>query len=304
MQIPYGGRRFSDKIKELEFVWSICLQGEVDPRMMMVESAGLTDIGRRRTSNEDAVFCDDGLRLFVVADGMGGHQAGEVASRLVVETIRDAMREYIGVDSHRALEGYDRNLSLNANKVCSSILRANRVVNQLSAQEGAYRRMGSTVSAAFFTDETLVAANVGDSPIWLVHDGSMELLSVPHTLVAEQAKLNPGRDDNLAPGFRNLLTRAVGIESSVRADVCELPCFEGDTLIMASDGLSNKVTADEILDLVSRKRPEEACHCLVNLANERGGDDNITVVVARVMAVPSQHHSFLTRLQRWLGRKQ
>ena len=271
--------------------------------MIMVESSGVTDIGRRRTTNEDAVFLDDDLGLYVVADGMGGHQAGEVASRLVVETIRDAMKEFLTVDSLETLEGYDGKFSPNANKLRESIFRANRVVNQLSSQEGVYQRMGSTVSAAWFTDETLIVANVGDSPIWLVHNGSMELLSMPHTVMAEQAKLHPGQDTGLAPEFRHLLTRAMGIEASVTADVCELPCFEGDILVMASDGLSNQVTADEILDLVSRERPAEACRSLTNLANEHGGEDNITVVVARVVSVQSRRRSVLGRLRRWFGNK-
>jgi PPM family protein phosphatase len=271
--------------------------------MIMVESSGVTDIGRRRTTNEDAVFLDDDLGLYVVADGMGGHQAGEVASRLVVETIRDAMKEYSELDCQDTLEGYDGGFSPNANKLRSSILRANRVVNRLSSQEGVYRRMGSTVSAALFADETLIVANVGDSPIWLVHNGSMELLSMPHTVMAEQAKLHPGQDSSLAPGIRHLLTRAMGIEPSVTADVCEVPCFEGDILVMASDGLSNQVTADEILDLVSRERPADACRSLTNLANERGGEDNITVVVARVVAVQSRRRSLMGRLRKWFGNK-
>lgn len=269
--------------------------------MIMVESSGVTDIGRRRATNEDAVFLDDDLGLYVVADGMGGHQAGEVASRLVVETIRDAMKEFLTVDSLETLEGYDGKFSPNANKLRASILRANRVVNQLSSQEGVYQRMGSTVSAAWFTDETLIVANVGDSPIWLVHNGSMELLSMPHTVMAEQAKLHPGQETGLAPGYRHLLTRAMGIEASVTADVSELPCFEGDILVMASDGLSNQVTTNEILDLVSRERPAEACRSLTNLANEHGGEDNITVVVVRVVSVQSRRRSVLGRLRRWFG---
>ena len=91
----------------------------------------------------------------------------------------------------------------------------------------------------------------------------------------------------------------MGIEPSVTADVCEVPCFEGDILVMASDGLSNQVTADEILDLVSRERPADACRSLTNLANERGGEDNITVVVARVVAVQSRRRFLMGRLRKW-----
>jgi protein phosphatase len=270
--------------------------------MVVVESAGVTDVGRSRSENEDALFRDDDLRLYLVADGLGGHQAGEVASRLVVETIRDCMQAYQRGSRVDTLEGYDRALSDEANKLQSGIFRANREVHRLSSQEGACRRMGSTVAAAYFSAGGLIAANVGDSPIWLVHGGEIETLSVLHTVVAEQAARHPGGRGALAPELKHVLTRAIGIESTVKVDVCETPCFLGDILVMASDGLSNKVSTEEILGHVRRQDPEEACRLLVALANERGGEDNITVVVARVSAVQPKARSIAGRLWGWFNK--
>jgi PPM family protein phosphatase len=269
--------------------------------MMIVESAGMTDIGRSRSKNEDALFRDDDLRLYLVADGLGGHQAGEVASRLVVETIRDCMLEYQRGGPIDTLEGYDNTLSDEANRLRSGIFRANREVNRLASQES-YRHMASTVSAAYFADDGLITANVGDSPIWLVQNERIETLSVPHTVLAEEATQRPAERTKLAPEFQHMLTRAMGIESKVQPDICEMPCFPGDTVVMASDGLSGKVSVEEVLDLVSREPPAQACRSLVDLANARGGDDNITVIVVKVLAIRPRARSIMTRFQEWFKR--
>jgi PPM family protein phosphatase len=271
--------------------------------MIVVESAGITDVGRKRAENQDALLCDDDLQLYVVADGLGGHQAGAVASSLVIETITASMMQFRQVKSLDTLEGYDHNVSLEANKLLASIFKANRRVNQVASQEAAYHRMGSTVSAACFVNNNLIAANVGDSPMWLVHNRGIETLSVLHTVAAERAGLSPGDRSNLGAGFGHVLTRAMGIESSVRADICEVPCFVGDVLVMSSDGLSNKVSPAEILDFVSCERPDEACRQLVALANSRGGDDNITVIVARVAALRPKGSSILARFRQWLSKR-
>ena len=142
--------------------------------------------------------------------------------------------------------------------------------------------MGSTVSAVFFTDETLIAANVGDSPIYLVHNGTIERLSVLHTVMAEHAAIDPGGAANIGREYRHMLTRAMGIEETVAPDICEIPYFKNDIVVISSDGLSDKVSPDEILEIVNKERPEKTCRRLVDLANERGGDDNVTVIVAKV----------------------
>ncbi|MEW6673830.1 MAG: protein phosphatase 2C domain-containing protein [Thermodesulfobacteriota bacterium] len=250
--------------------------------MVIIESAGITDVGRKRTGNEDALFLDSDTNLFIVADGMGGHQAGEVASNLVVDTMRDYMKRFKEDADAEEMEDFDETLSKEANRLLSSIHLANLGVNKVSHTKESYRGMGSTVSAVFFTDETLIAANVGDSPIYLVHNGTIERLSVLHTVMAEHAAIDPEGAANLGREYRHMLTRAMGIEETVEPDICEIPYFRDDVVVISSDGLSDKVSPDEILEIVNADRPEKACQRLVDLANERGGDDNVTVIVAKV----------------------
>jgi len=251
--------------------------------MIEIESAGITDIGRKRKGNEDALFLDDALGLYLVADGMGGHRAGEIASQLVVQTIS----EYILKSKNNGGEviNSDRGLSLEANRLLSGIRLSNKVVHAASLDNEACRGMGSTISAAYFTEGTLIVANVGDSPIYLIRDGQIKLLSVLHTVLAEQAAMNPGNAEKLGLEFRHVLTRAMGTEESVRADIYELPCFKDDILVISSDGLSDKASPEEILRLVDQNGLDTACQRLVKLANDRGGDDNVTTIVLKVKTI-------------------
>ena len=250
--------------------------------MVVIESAGISDVGKKRTGNEDALYLDDGLKLYLVADGMGGHLAGEVASGLVVDTIRDYMKRFQEGGDVEEMEDPDETLSKEANRLLSSINLANKGVHEIAQSNENYRGMGSTLSAAYFTDDTLIVANVGDSPVYLVHDGGIELMSVTHNIISEQMAINPESAKRLDHRFRHMLTRAMGIEETVQADVCEIQYFDGDVLTISSDGLSDKVSPEEILDVVKRERPEKACQTLVDLANERGGDDNVTVIVLKI----------------------
>jgi protein phosphatase len=149
--------------------------------------------------------------------------------------------------------------------------------------------MGSTVAAIYYADSTIIAANLGDSPIYLVRRGEIEPLYVPHTLVAEQTAIDPERAKLLEERFHHVITRAIGVAEEAFPDVCEVPFFPGDIIILCSDGLSNMVSPEEICDIVGNNNPEAACRLLVDLANERGGDDNITVIVLRGLAVHKQH---------------
>lgn len=252
--------------------------------MILIESAGLTDVGKKRKGNEDALFLDDTLGLYVVADGMGGHRAGEIASQLVVKTIS----EYILQSKKNGNAGKimpNRTLSLEANQLLTGIRLSNQVVHEASLGNEACRGMGSTVSAVYFTEGTLIAANVGDSPIYLIRDGKIKLLSVMHTVLAEQAALDPDNAEKLGLEFRHVLTRAMGTEDSVNADIYEIQCFKDDILVISSDGLSDKASPEEILKLVNQNGLETACQRLVQLANDRGGDDNVTTIVLKVKMI-------------------
>jgi PPM family protein phosphatase len=267
--------------------------------MVVIESAGITDVGQKRPHNEDSLYIDESQKLYVVADGMGGHAAGEVASKLVVETIRDYMQRFDEDEDAEALEDADETLSKEANRLLSGILLANRGVYHVASSKEKYKGMGSTLSAAYFTDDALILANVGDSPIYLIHNGSIELLSVTHNVITEQTAIDPEAAKRIGAQYRNLLTRAMGIEETVRPDISEIPYFEGDKVVISSDGLSDLVEPDEILDIIESEKPEKACKTLVDMANSRGGHDNITVITLNVKAIKHQSGGILGAIS-WL----
>ncbi|MCE5243805.1 MAG: protein phosphatase 2C domain-containing protein [Syntrophobacteraceae bacterium] len=250
--------------------------------MTTVAAAGLSDVGKRRKGNEDSLLLDGELLLYIVADGMGGHRAGEVASRLTVDTVRDCVKRCRNGPSVDDPNEPDAKSSKEGNHLLSSIHLANREVKRLSESKESCRGMGSTVSAVYLAGDTLIAANVGDSPIYLVRDGGIRELSVPHTVLAEQEVLYPGKSHLLGEMYRHMLTRAIGTHETVQPNICELLCLRNDTVVICSDGLSDAVSSDEILKVVSRKNPEKACRVLVDMANARGGEDNVTVVVIKI----------------------
>ncbi|KPJ75434.1 MAG: hypothetical protein AMJ54_14995 [Deltaproteobacteria bacterium SG8_13] len=250
--------------------------------MYVIESAGLTDVGKRRKGNEDAFLVNDELGLYIVADGMGGHQAGEVASKLVVESIRDYMKRFENGTDVEELADIDTALSKEANRILAGIHLSNRVVHEIAKTKEAYQGMGSTVSVLYFNEQTLIAANVGDSPIYLIHKDKIELLSVPHTVLAEHSAIDPEGAKQLGNEYKHMLTRAMGTEKTVKANICEIPVFQDDALVISSDGLSDLVTPEEVLEVVTGDGTHNACQSLVDLANLRGGTDNITVIVVRV----------------------
>lgn len=266
--------------------------------MVKIESAGISDIGKRRKQNEDSLFLDDRLGLYVVADGMGGHNAGEVASKLVVETIRDYIRQGQSDDPVEERAGIDANLSKEAQLLLAGIQLSNRIVHQTALSNEAYRGMGSTVSAIYFTEKTFIVANVGDSLIYLIRNGAIEQLAVPHTLVAEQTERDPDNAELLWSDFKHVLTRAMGVDEKVKADINEWPLCKNDILVICSDGLTDKASAEEILELVYNRRSERACKSLVDLANARGGDDNITVIVLKVTSMENEAGGFTAWIKR------
>jgi len=246
---------------------------------MKVLSAGLTNIGRKRDNNEDTFYVDDKIGLYIVADGMGGHRAGEVASRTVVSSVRDYMDAFSSSEEAQRLGTGEVSPACAA--VGHSIELANRVVHQLSQDQGSYKGMGSTAAVAFVHGETLVTANVGDSRIYLVRQGKIEQLTQDHTLLAEQLRKNPGLDPHFSTTpMKHILMRAVGIQDTVQTDAYEMQPLSGDIVLMCSDGLTDMLSDHDVLQSILQGGTlDEICRRLVNLANERGGVDNITVVL-------------------------
>lgn len=248
--------------------------------MIKVESAGITDTGIKRSGNEDSYFVDEINCLYVVADGMGGHNAGEVASKLVVDTLQEMIGQYVCGDTGKIKSIQD--VSIQATWLLTSVAEANKRVYELSKEESACKGMGSTVSAVFVVSDKLIALNVGDSPIYLFRNNEIDLLSVPHTAMAEYAAFAPAGAPPLSEKFRHTITRAIGIKKEVEPDFCEIKIFAGDQVLLCSDGLSDKVKPEEIMDIMKNNSALDASRILVDLANERGGDDNITLIAINI----------------------
>ncbi len=254
----------------------------------VVESAGLTDVGRKRKHNEDAFYVSDRHGIYIVADGMGGHMAGEVASRIVVETIQDQMgapaTDGEGMDMITRAE----KASNDSARLLSTIHLANRMVHTLASKKAEFKGMGSTVATVMLSGTKNIAVNVGDSPIYLIRNNSIEPLFVPHTYMAEHAAMGSAGAKPLGEEYRHMITRAVGVKSEVQPDISEIQGLEGDIVLLCSDGLSDLVNERELLAVVTKFPPKKAVKALVHLANKRGGDDNITVIILRLDKHPNR----------------
>jgi len=253
-----------------------------------VSSCAMTDVGRKRDHNEDAFFSSDDNFLYVVADGMGGHKAGEVASRIVVETIQDRMRQPTDNVEGAELIKTPEPLSGEATQLLAAIHLANQAVHHMSSSKDDFKGMGCTVSAVMLADTRIIAANVGDSPIYLIRNGEIEMLSVLHTYMAEHAALAPPDAKPLSEKYRHMITRAMGVKAEVVPSHCDIQGLQGDIIIICSDGLSDKLSPNEILAVVKKYGVAKACQALVALANKRGGDDNITVIVLHLEEHPNR----------------
>jgi len=251
--------------------------------MIMVQAAGCTDIGKVRKVNEDSFLLNEPIGLYVVADGMGGHRGGATASRIAIETIDAHMLDLVQASPPQTDPNAVELPSQATQRLRESILLANRKIYQQSVENAAYRGMGTTVSALYIAGNAMITANVGDSPIYLLRNGEIENLYTPHTLLHERKKIPKSMEGRFSNGkLAHILTRAVGIRSDVGVDFVETQCFADDIIVLCSDGLSGKISREEIRDLVYQNDSQTACRKLTDLANQRGGEDNITVIVVRI----------------------
>lgn len=248
---------------------------------MRWSGTGKSDIGRKRGQNQDQLACDPQRGVFLVADGMGGHQGGETASRLATETILEQLRT--------AQKQSSQPLAAKA-----AIERANREIYACAQKDPALRGMGTTTTLILADPELsqpqLTIAHVGDSRAYLLTQGSIWQLTRDHSLVQE--KLRAGlitREDLRTDKMKNVITRSVGFEGAVEVDVYSYLPRPDDCFLLCSDGLTGLVEDSEILQVarqqgLERGNLEAIASALIALANERGGDDNITVVLARLEA--------------------
>jgi serine/threonine protein phosphatase PrpC len=248
----------------------------------MLTFAGYTDIGRRRPLNEDSIYAED--NVFLVCDGMGGHKAGEVASKLAVEAIAGFLRRSAEDPEMTWPYGYDPALPHDSNRLSTAIKLANRVVFRKSVSEDDYTGMGTTVAAAMVARPLLTYAHVGDSRIYRIQSGVMRQLTRDDTWANLQSS-EGGEEEVVAP-MRNVLTKALGAREDVDFSLNELILTDGDILLLCSDGLTNMLSDARILEIVTSGAGDlhAACRELTSRANEEGGRDNISVVLARYTA--------------------
>jgi len=250
--------------------------------MLRVKSSGQTDTGLLRTHNEDCFRVDDARALYVVADGMGGHNHGEVASRIAVETMTRVIADG---DAGSGLPA-DHDDSLRDHSKClqGSIHLAHDHVLQAIRQDGSLLGMGTTVVGVSMQDDVAAVAHVGDSRAYRVREGRMELLTQDHTWVNEQVAAGYLSEEQAkSHPLKNVVTRALGGDSEVVVDVLETRLRQGDLFLLCSDGLTTMLSDLEIHQrAVAEESIEMVCQRLITDANARGGFDNVTVVVIEV----------------------
>jgi protein phosphatase len=241
---------------------------------MKLAAAGLTDVGRERDHNEDNILVEPELGLFLVADGMGGHRAGEVASALARDTIAHELRASSTGSRLQALE--------------QAIRTANARVVQEGQQNRNRKGLGTTIVAIVQDGETVGIAHAGDSRCYLMRAGQLQRMTRDHSLIEELGGDDPAVHAALA-GYSNVITRALGTAVDTVPELRREQVHVGDVFLLCSDGLSGVVDEPSILGVLSSESDlDAACRTLIDKANDRGGPDNVSVVLVRVEEVAEQ----------------
>jgi serine/threonine protein phosphatase PrpC len=252
---------------------------------MKVRAIGKTHIGKKRKLNEDSYIVSEELGLFVVADGMGGHKGGEVASRMVVDSMTGYWQKQRNNNLPSFIIPIEKDASDIAKHLLNSIAFANRIIHE-AQKKPEYHKMGSTVSALLLDEDCLWLANVGDSPVYLYDHGHLILISEEHSVEAEQKSLGLYDASNQSnPLIKNVLTRALGLHEKVDVFITPIRPDAGDMVIMCSDGLTNELSEQAIKTVIddSSASIEQKVDTLIEEANRAGGRDNISVILVEVL---------------------
>lgn len=237
-----------------------------------MEFSAMTDVGRQRQNNEDNYFVYQNEKLFggMVADGMGGHNAGEVASKMAVDLIK-----------HYIICNYDP--SMDYMEITEMIRTAFQIANReiyRGSQTEEHKGMGTTATLALVYDKKLIISHIGDSRCYAFSDGTIKQLTNDHSFVGELLRSGQitEHDAQNHPN-KNMITRALGVEAFAKADI-NISAYNGETVLLCSDGLTNMISDRQIAEiLMTSNNPDSAIHKMIELANKKGGNDNITVVV-------------------------
>jgi PPM family protein phosphatase len=267
---------------------------------LLIKASGITDVGLKREGNEDYFSTDDALGLYVVADGMGGHLAGEIASKMAVELIYKSFSHWM--ESEAELQDVfgmpDQTLTKKGNYILSSIRLANRVIHEMALMHDEYHGMGTTIAVLAVFQGQVIAANVGDSRIYMLRNGHLERLSKDHTIVSEQVEMGimEPKDAETSP-LKHVLTKNLGSAEFVTAEVFEFEPADGDRFLLCSDGLTDLVNDEELLQMIQvEETPEVLCRNCVDEALKRGGHDNTTVVSVFLSGINPPKYGPMKRL--------
>lgn len=231
----------------------------------MFRVAYMTDVGKKRTNNQDAVYVSSEQQLFIVADGMGGHQAGEVASQSTIDAISEYIENGAAIPVNQLIE--------------ESVDSANKTVYLKSLEDESYRGMGTTCSMVIIRDDQIHTGHVGDSRIYFIDD-EIKQITTDHTLVEDLVAVGEiTREEARNHPKRHVITRAVGTDPSVKLDYSKFELTETKKILICSDGLSEMVNDIELYEMINTHNIDEAVKMLIQLANDRGGSDNISIIL-------------------------
>jgi serine/threonine protein phosphatase PrpC len=251
---------------------------------MRVRFAGETNVGMKRAHNEDALYLPEFERLAIVADGMGGHASGEVASKLAVETIAGFFKTTQDEQQLTWPFKMDRGHRYDINRLVTAIKLANLKIHEQAQRDPSCHGMGTTVLSTLFLDDALVVGHVGDSRLYRRRDGAFEQLTEDHSLLNDYIKMKHLSPDEIAAfPHKNVIVRALGMRDTVQVDVHVDAPRMGDVYVLCSDGLSGMVPDEQIAEVAgSEKDLDGICEELIALANRNGGLDNVTVIAIRI----------------------
>jgi protein phosphatase len=253
---------------------------------LRLKSAGKSDIGMKRKANEDNYYLLESEGLFVVADGMGGHKNGDVASDMAVKTVLEYFERTKDDDDVTWPFKLDKAKRFEENRIALGIKLANLRIFELAQSDATKKNMGTTVVSLLFRNGSAFAAHVGDSRIYRIRNAEIEQVTEDHSLLNDYIKMKKLTAEEIENfPHKNVIVRALGMKETVQVDVKVDTARVGDIYLLCSDGLSGMISDDDMLRLTieSGDNLEVACEKMVNLANKNGGTDNITVVLAKVM---------------------
>ncbi len=252
---------------------------------MKLQSFGLSDVGRKRSRNEDYFLANDELQLGVVADGMGGHSGGEYASRLAVASIEEVIQSMNSDPEATIISGVNSDESEFGDRLRYAIEVASQKIYDQAMYDQDLKGMGTTITAVIAHEGIAYVANVGDSRVYLVRGGKIKQVTTDHSLVSEQMRAGLiSTQDAKKHKLKNIITRSVGYQEEVEVDVFRVEMHLGDRFVLCSDGLTNMVDDETIRLTLEVGTIQEAAQALIAKANERGGEDNITAVISQVIA--------------------